>query len=136
MPDRATELAATLENTEKAVRQLSETVNVTEASARRSKTASMLALVGIACCIVLTAIVGWGYFRIDHNQDRINTLQATQTLETGRNREAQCAIIELFLQFEPRTLSNPTYSEQQRYQQIAAYQTLRQIRTRLECVEK
>jgi hypothetical protein len=133
MPDRASELATTLKNTESAVRELSAQVTINEAATRRAKFASKAALVGIVLDMLLTVLVGWGLLGVDHNQARLDELQAAQTAETNRNREAQCAMVLLFLQFEPRTTTNPSYSDDQRRQQVEAYQTLRQISSDLGC---
>ncbi|MEU2106510.1 hypothetical protein [Nocardia sp. NPDC019255] len=133
MPDRATELATTLQATEQAVRELSQQVGINEVAVRRAKFAAKAALVGIVLDSILTVLVGLGLFGVDHNQDRINDLQTTQQVETQRNKAAMCAFITLFLQFEPRTTTNPAYSEQQRAQQIQAYGTLRQIGLDLGC---
>lgn len=135
MPDRATELAKTLAGAEAAVRELSEKVSINEAATMRAKRAAWLALGGIAFDLVLTFLIGWGLFGVDTNQDRINELQVDQTMQTDRNRTAQCAVNALLLQFEPRTLSNPAYTEQQREEQRQVYATLRQINRDLGCRE-
>ncbi|MFE7798995.1 hypothetical protein [Nocardia sp. NPDC057440] len=129
MPDRASELATTLKNTENAVRELSAQVNLNEQAVRSAKFASRAALVGIAFDMLLTAVVGWGLFGVDNNQDRIDELQS-------RNKRSTCAMVALFLQFEPRTTTNPGYTEEQRAQQVTAYQTLRQISHDLGCAEQ
>jgi hypothetical protein len=133
MPDRATELATTLKNTEQAVRDLSNQVSINETAVRRARRASTLALVGITLDMILTVLFGLGLFGLNHNQDRINQIQTQQRIETERNTAAQCAFISLFLQFEPRTTTNPSYTDQQRAQQIQAYTTLRQIGVDLGC---
>jgi hypothetical protein len=133
MPDRATELAATLQATENAVRELSAQVSINEAAVKRARRASKLALIGLAADTILTVMFGLGLFGLNHNQDRINDLHHQLEVETVRNKEAQCAMVLLFLQFESRTTTNPSYTEAQRAQQVQAYQTLRQIRDDLGC---
>ena len=126
MPDRATDLAQSLKDAEEAVKELGRKVDVTEATSRRAKFASAAAvvaaaaaLIGVVMAVVLTA-------RVEANQERIAELNE-------RNRTAQCAVNSLFLQFEPRTTTNPAYSEEQRAQQLEAYKTLRRISADLGC---
>lgn len=133
MPDRATELATTLNRTEAALNALSKTVGINEKATRKAKFAANAALAGIVLDMVLTVVVGWGLFGVNHNQTRINQLQSQLQSETERNRTAQCAQNRLFLQFEPRTTTNPSYSEEQRAQQVRLYATLRQIVADLQC---
>lgn len=136
MPDRATELATALQNTEDALNALSTKVGVNERTARSAKLAARLALIGFVLDIALTVFVGLGLFGVNHNQDRINSLQTALQVETDRNKESTCAMIALFLQFEPKTTTNPSYTEEQRAQQTQAYQTLHQISDALGCVTK
>lgn len=126
MPDRATELAQALADAEEAVRDLSEKVSVNEAATTRAKRAARLALCGIGFDLLLTALIGFGLFGVDTNQDRINNLNE-------RTRTAQCAVNALLLQFEPRTTTNPAYTEEQRAEQRQVYGTLRQISNDLGC---
>lgn len=147
MPDRGTELTQALRDTEDAVRELSEKVDINEATAAAAKTAaedartaayksaraSRVALAGWVFGTILTVAVGLVVLGVERNQDRIDELQRVQTAETDRNRQGQCAVNALFLQFEPRTITNPGYTEDQRRQQIAAYATLKQISADLGC---
>lgn len=140
MSDPKSELAQALTDAEAAVRDLSEKVTLNEAATARANTAasrarfaSKAALFGIVLDMVLTVLVWWGLIGVDTNQDRINTLQAQQQEQTDRTRTAQCAVNSLLLQFEPRTLSNPSYSEEQRAEQRRVYDTLRQINADLGC---
>lgn len=133
MPDRATQLAQSLQDAEQAVRDLSEKVNVNEATIRRAKFAATAALWGIGFHLLLVVLIGWGLHEVDANQHRIEDLQQTQQAQTERNRTAQCAVNALLLQFEPRTLSNPSYTEEQRREQIRVYETLRSINRDLGC---
>lgn len=140
MPDRATELAQVLRDTERAVRELSDKVDVNEDAVREAKTAarsaslaSKLALAGWVFDGILTVAIGFGLLGVDHNQDRVNQLQTDLQEQTERNRTAQCAVNGLFLQFEPRTLTNPSYTEEQKELQRQLYATLRQISTDLGC---
>lgn len=133
MPDRATDLAKTLGKAEEAVKELSAKLTVNETAVKRAKFAATAALCGIAFDMLLTVLIGWGLFGVDTNQDRINNLQMQQQEQTDRTKTAQCAVNALLLQFEPRTLSNPSYTEGQRAEQKRVYDTLRQINTDLGC---
>lgn len=136
MPDRANDLTVALGKTEKAVNRLSATVGVHESTLKRVSVASAVAMVGLLLDLTLTILVGLGLAGVNHNQDRINELQDRVLIENARNKSAQCAFIALFLQFEPRTTVNPTYTEEQRAQQKEAYTTLRQIGADLGCVSR
>lgn len=129
MPDKATELATALQNTENALNDLSAKVGVNERTARSARFAAKLALVGFMLDMILTVAVGWGLFGVNSNQSRIDELQA-------RNKQSTCAMVALFLQFEPRTTTSPSYTEEQRALQLKAYQTLHQISEDLGCVAK
>src|SRR5690606_24768266 len=113
--------AKSLQDAESAVRDLSEKVNVNEATTKRAKFAATAALWGIGLHLVLVALIGWGLYQVDTNQHRIRDLQQTQQVQTDRNKTAQCAVNALLLQFEPRTLSNPAYTEEQRQEQMRVY---------------
>lgn len=133
MPDLPKDLAGALERTEDAVQRLARTVDFNEATLRRVAVAISVGLAGLILDLVLTVAVGWGYFGVTSNQDKISDLQESAQVETERNRSAQCAVNALLLQFAPRTTVNPSYTEEQRAQQIQAYQTLRQISADLGC---
>lgn len=133
MPDRATQLAQSLQDAENALRDLSEKVTVNQATARRAKFAAKAALWGLGFHLILVALIAWGLYLVDTNQDRIEDLQQTQQVQTDRTRTAQCAVNALLLQFEPRTLSNPAYTEEQRQEQMRVYDTLRHINRDLGC---
>lgn len=135
MPDRATDLAKTLGRAEEAVKELSKKLEVNETAVKRAKFAATAALCGIAFDLLLTVLIGWGLFGVGTNQDRINSLQMQQQEQTERTKTAQCAVNALLLQFEPRTLSNPSYTEEQREEQRRVYQTLREINANLGCKE-
>lgn len=126
--DRLDEVVARLDS-------VTEKVDLHESTVRGANFASRTALVGLVADMILTVLVGVGLFGVDQNQGRITDLQTQLRIETDRNRAAQCAVNALFIQFEPRTLSNPTYSEEQRQQQKAAYATLRQISADLGCTK-
>jgi len=140
MPDQKSELAQALTDAEAAVRDLSEKVTLNEAATARANTAasrarfaSKAALFGILLDMVLTVLVWWGLIGVDQNQGRINDLQVQQQEQVERNRTAQCAVNALLLQFEPRTTTNPAYTEEQRAEQRQVYATLRQISRDLGC---
>ncbi|WP_280448477.1 hypothetical protein [Nocardia brasiliensis] len=128
MPDRA-ELAAALKDTEDAVERLSKTVDLTQSTLRKIKAAFAIGMVAVVLALAVGGFV-W------NNQNRINHLQDSMQVETNRNREAQCAMFALFLQYAPRTTTNPAYTEEQRAQQLQAYATLRQISVDLGCPGK
>jgi hypothetical protein len=125
MPDRA-ELAAALKDTENAVERLTKTVNLTQSTLRKIKAAFAVGMIAVVLALCVGGFV-W------HNQSRINALQDQIQVETDRNREAQCAMFALFLQYAPRTTTNPAYTDEQRAQQMQLYQKLRQINSDLGC---
>ncbi|MEV0357094.1 hypothetical protein AB0H71_13635 [Nocardia sp. NPDC050697] len=115
------------------MQELTEKISINEAAIRRAKFAANTALVAFVLALVGIALIGLGLFRIDSNQDQINTLQSEQQVQTDRNKIATCAMVALFLQFEPRTLSNPAYTEEQKAEQVQAYARLRQTGIDLGC---
>jgi hypothetical protein len=129
MPERIAELTAALAGAERAIITLSETVDVHQSTLRRVKFA-------FALLLTLTALVGVGLYGVYHNQDRINHLQTALQVETERNKSSQCAMIALFLQFEPRTISNPSYTEEQRALQAQAYASLKDNSNKLGCMPR
>ncbi|MFI5542082.1 hypothetical protein ACIA5H_37575 [Nocardia sp. NPDC051900] len=133
MPERIPALQTALAQAQTAIEKLSKKVDLDEHTLRRTKRTARLALFSVVLDLTLTALVGWGLVGVNDNQDRITTLQSTVQIETERTKTALCAVITLFLQFEPRTISNPTYTEEQRAQQVQAYQVLRQIDRDLGC---
>jgi hypothetical protein len=136
MPERIPELMKALENTEEAVNNLADTVEVHESTLKRVKIVSAGAVVGLVLDLTLTVLVGVGLFGLGHNQDRINQLQAQVSADTAHNKAAQCAFIALFSQFESRTTRSPTYSDDEKALQAKAYATLRQIGIDLGCVSR
>lgn len=135
MPDRATDLAQSLKDAEAAVKELGQKVDVTEATSRRAKFASAAAVFASAAALIGFVAVLVLIGRVNANQEHISDLQTAQQESTERNRRGQCAMNQLFLQFEPRTTTNPTYSAEQRALQLEAYKTLRQISHDLGCPE-
>lgn len=135
MTERIPAIQKALAAVENALEALTEKVSFDEAMLRRVKRTAIVAAIGVVLDITLTVLITWGLAGVSNNQARINQLQAALQSETDRNRTAQCAMVALFLQFEPRTLSNPTYTEEQRDQQKQAYATLRGIAHDLQCPE-
>ncbi len=133
MSEKAQDLARALANAEAAVKDFGDKLTVNEAAVKRAKFAATAALCGIVFDLLLTVLIGWGLGEVDTNQDRINELQTDQTIQTDRNRTAQCAVNALLLQFEPRTLANPAYTAEQREEQVRVYDTLRGINHDLGC---
>lgn len=136
MPERIPAIQQALADTEAALKELTGQVDFDEATLRRTKNTARVALFGLILDITLTVFVGWGLVGVNHDQTRINELQASVQAEADHSRLAQCAIITLFLQFEPKSLANPNYTAEQRALQVQAYQTLRQIGDNLGCVNK
>src|SRR6266702_2392115 len=128
-----TELAEALERTEAALTDVSNTVEIHQATLHRGKVAFAVAIAGLILDISLTVLVGWGLFGVNHNHDRINTLQAAVQLETDRNNASQCAVIALFLQIAPKMLANSAYTPEQHAVQAQAYQTFQRIGQDLGC---
>lgn len=132
MPDM-TGIREALEQANDAVTVLSDRLDLQEGTTRRIKRANRIVLFSVLFDVALTLAVGYGLLGVDRNQGRINDLQETLQVQTERNRTAQCAVNALFLQFEPRTTVNPSYTDEQRAQQVQAYATLRQIGADLGC---
>lgn len=132
MSDRS-ELAAALVRTEQTLADLAQKVDIHQTTLRRNKIALRLAIFGLALDMTLTVLVGWGLVGIGDSQSRINQLQVAQQYETDHTKTAECAIVTLFLQFEPKTINNPAYTSEQHALQAQAYATLRQIGTDLQC---
>lgn len=128
MPDRAelSSLRAALEETSEAVGRLASTTRVHQATLRRVKVAIAVAAIAVLVALAVAVFV----YR---NQQRLDHLQAAMQVETDRNKSSQCAMIALFVQFEPKTTTNPNYTGEQRQQQLQAYQTLRGIAHDLGC---
>lgn len=133
MPDRIPRIEQGLNDAVDALNALSEQVNLDESTLRRVKVVAGVAVFGLILDITLTVLVGWGLFGVNQNQDRINELQYSVKQEADRSRAGQCAVITLFLQFEPKTLANPAYTDEQKTLQAQAYTTLKQIAHDLEC---
>lgn len=126
MPERVAALVEALADTERAVDSLADKINVHDKTLLRVKIAGVLAAAGIAIALGLGVAVV-------ENQAKINHLQTALSQETERNKNAQCAVDALFLQFEPRTLANPSYTDEQKQLQKQLYATLRQISADLGC---
>lgn len=126
MPERVAGLVTALANTERAVDSLADKINVHDKTLLRVKIAGVLAGAAIALALGLSVAVM-------QNQNNISDLQTGLHQETERNKNAQCAVDALFLQFEPRTAASPFYTEDQKQLQKQAYATLRQISTDLGC---
>jgi len=140
MPDRIPVIQQALADAVTAIDQLDEkltldevTLDEVKSTTRRLKVTTAITLMSVLLDIALTVLVGWGLFGLNHNQARINQLQAAVQSEADRGRAGQCAMVTLFLQFEPKTLSNPSYTDEQKGLQTQAYTTLRQIALTLEC---
>jgi hypothetical protein len=133
MPDRIPALQESLAAVDAALEELSKTVRLDEQTLRRTRNTARLAVFGLLLDITLTVLVGWGLVGVSDNQSRVNSLQAAIQSETDRTQKAECAFIALFLQFEPKTTSNPAYTPEQHALQAQAYATLRQIGTDLQC---
>lgn len=63
----------------------------------------------------------------------LNNVQERQERETALNRTSQCAIVTMFLSFEPVTKRSPNYTEEQKAKQEDAFSTFRQIDRDLHC---
>lgn len=133
MPDRIPALQAALEAVENALGALTEKTDLTEAALRRLRRVTVLTILGLVLDFTLTLAVGWGWNTVSNSQERVNELAAAVRAESDRNKTAECAVITLFLQFEPKTLANPAYTAEQHAQQEQAYATLRQISRDLQC---
>lgn len=132
MPD-LTELAEALERTEGLLHDVADMVDIHQTTLHRGKVAFTMAIVGLVADLTLTVFLGWGLFGVNHNQDRINSLQSAVQLETDRNKTSQCAVVTLFLQIAPKMIANPGYTPEQHALQAQAYQTLQQIGQDLGC---
>lgn len=133
MPDRIPSLQKALVAVEGALDTLMEKVSLDEATLRRLKRLTVVLTCSVIFDVALTVLVGWGLAGVTTNQARINELQSSVQQEADRSRTAQCAVITLFLQFEPKTLANPAYTDEQKALQTQAYTTLTQIAKDLEC---
>lgn len=116
-----------------ALDDLATKVSIDEVTLRRVKRSTTIATIGVIADIALTVLMGWGLVGVNNNQARVNQLQAAVQQEADQSRTAQCAMVALFLQFEPKTLANPAYTEEQHALQVQAYATLKQIAKDLEC---
>lgn len=133
MSDRIPVLQEALASVEKALKALTDKADLTAVALRRVKRVTVLTVAGLILDFTLTLAVGWGWNTVHANQVRLNDLAASVQLESDRNKTAECAMVALFLQFEPKTLANPGYTPEQHTQQIQAYETLRQIARDLQC---
>lgn len=91
-------------------------------------------MISVVLDIVLSAAIIVGGYFIDHNQDEIAKLQEKQRASAQVTRDAQCALINLFLQSEANVKKNPTYSEEQKAQQVESFVVLHRLYdTTLKC---
>lgn len=122
MPERIAGIVTAIEEVTAVLRALDKTVHIHEHTLRLVKALSAALLIAIILALFLL-----------YRQDR---LQREVRTESDTTRTALCAEISLFLQFESRTTSNPTYTPAQVAQQLGAYKILRQIQADLECTTR
>lgn len=122
MTERIDGIVTALDEVAVVLKGLDKTVHIHEHTLRLVK--ALLAAFLIAIILALFML---------YRQDR---LQRDVRTESDTTRTALCAEISLFLQFESRMTSNPTYTPAQVAQQLGAYKILRQIHADLECATR
>lgn len=127
MPDsEKSSILEAVQSLDSSVKDLSQELAVTKSTVRRQKTIIRWTLASLVADIVITAAIAFGGYTIQSLQDE-------QRDSTSLTRTNQCALVNLFIQFEKTSVNNPTISATEKAQRISLYSKIHEIHDDLKC---